>query len=189
VTFGLRGELSIEVGTRISNQGRGRRSHRLPSTTLHEVVPVRSGQRLVSITFIESFIADQHQRTQVYELNEIAALEGLMKWESRATRCRTPESDADVVDDLDFVAREAGPVSCVARKSASLFPRSRKTAAFATSATPASDCARRSSQSMPFGSPRGCRGASRDFRASLRRVGIFGCLRIQVSTGLHLFAR
>jgi len=55
-----------------------------PSTALHEVIPVRSGQRLVSITFIESFIADQHQRTQVYELNEIAALEGKsMAWESR----------------------------------------------------------------------------------------------------------
>ena len=55
-----------------------------PSTTLHEVIPVRSGQRLVSITFIESFIADQHQRMQVYELNEIAALEGTtMRWESR----------------------------------------------------------------------------------------------------------
>jgi PKHD-type hydroxylase len=55
-----------------------------PSTTLHEVVPVRAGERLVSITFIESYIADEHQRTQVYELNEIAALEGLtMKWESR----------------------------------------------------------------------------------------------------------
>lgn len=55
-----------------------------PSTTLHEVVPVRAGQRLVSITFIESFVADQHQRMQVYELNEIAALEGnTMRWESR----------------------------------------------------------------------------------------------------------
>ena len=55
-----------------------------PSTALHEVVPVRSGQRLVSITFIESHIADQHQRMQVYELNEIAALEGnAMNWESR----------------------------------------------------------------------------------------------------------
>ena len=55
-----------------------------PSTTLHEVVPVRAGQRLVSITFIESFIADQHRRMQVYELNEIAALEGnTMHWESR----------------------------------------------------------------------------------------------------------
>jgi PKHD-type hydroxylase len=38
----------------------------------------------VSITFIESLIVDQHQRSQVYELNEIAALEGLrMNWESR----------------------------------------------------------------------------------------------------------
>jgi PKHD-type hydroxylase len=48
------------------------------------VVPVRAGQRLVSITFVESFIADAHRRTQVYELNEIAALEGnTMRWESR----------------------------------------------------------------------------------------------------------
>jgi PKHD-type hydroxylase len=55
-----------------------------PSTTLHEVIPVRSGQRLVSITFIESLIADSHRRMQVYELNEIAALEGnTMRWESR----------------------------------------------------------------------------------------------------------
>ncbi|MEO8346667.1 MAG: Fe2+-dependent dioxygenase [Betaproteobacteria bacterium] len=55
-----------------------------PSTTLHEVVPMRAGQRLVSITFVESFIADQHRRIQVYELNEIAALEGnSMRWESR----------------------------------------------------------------------------------------------------------
>ena len=43
-----------------------------------------SGQRLVAITFVESLIADQHQRMQVYELNEIAALEGdRMQWESR----------------------------------------------------------------------------------------------------------
>lgn len=55
-----------------------------PSTTMHEVVPVRSGRRLVSITFIESLIADAHQRAQVYELNELAALEGnTMKWENR----------------------------------------------------------------------------------------------------------
>ena len=55
-----------------------------PSTLLHEVVPVRSGQRLVSITFIESLVADQHERMQVYELNEIAAIEGLrMNPESR----------------------------------------------------------------------------------------------------------
>jgi PKHD-type hydroxylase len=79
------GELSIEVGSlAIPFKGAAGDAVVYPSTTLHEVVPVRSGQRLVSITFIESFIADEHQRTQVYELNEIAALEGLtMKWESR----------------------------------------------------------------------------------------------------------
>jgi PKHD-type hydroxylase len=45
---------------------------------------VRSGERLVAITFIESYIADPHQRLQVYELNEIAALEGTtMRWENR----------------------------------------------------------------------------------------------------------
>ena len=79
------GELSIEVGNlAIPIKGAPGEAFVYPSTTAHEVVPVGSGQRLVSITFIESYIADQHQRTQVYELNEIAALEGLtMKWESR----------------------------------------------------------------------------------------------------------
>jgi PKHD-type hydroxylase len=79
------GELSIEIGNlAIPFKGAAGEAIVYPSTTLHEVVPVRSGERLVSITFIESYIADEHQRTQVYELNEIAALEGLsMKWESR----------------------------------------------------------------------------------------------------------
>jgi PKHD-type hydroxylase len=79
------GELSIEIGNlAIPIKGAAGEAIVYPSTTLHEVVPVRSGQRLVSITFIESYIADEHQRTQVYELNEIAALEGTtMRWESR----------------------------------------------------------------------------------------------------------
>ena len=55
-----------------------------PSTQLHEVAPVRRGQRLVSITFIESVIPDEFQRTQLYELSEVAALEGLkMEWSNR----------------------------------------------------------------------------------------------------------
>jgi PKHD-type hydroxylase len=55
-----------------------------PSTQLHEVAPVRRGQRLVSITFIESMIPDEFQRTQLYELSEVAALEGLkMEWGNR----------------------------------------------------------------------------------------------------------
>jgi PKHD-type hydroxylase len=79
------GELSMEIGNlAIPFKGAAGEAIVYPSTTLHEVVPVRSGQRLVSITFIESYIADEHQRTQVYELNEIAALEGTtMRWESR----------------------------------------------------------------------------------------------------------
>ena len=79
------GELSIEIGSlAFPIKGAAGEAIVYPSTTLHEVVPVRKGQRLVSITFIESYVADQHQRAQVYELNEIAAREGLsMKWESR----------------------------------------------------------------------------------------------------------
>ena len=79
------GELSLVFGARtLTFKGAPGDAIVYPSTTIHEVVPVRTGQRLVSITFIESLIADQHQRTQVYELNEIAALEGLtMKWENR----------------------------------------------------------------------------------------------------------
>ena len=55
-----------------------------PSTYLHEVRPVKSGRRLVSITFIESLIKDEHKRTQLYELNEVGALESQkMSWENR----------------------------------------------------------------------------------------------------------
>ena len=79
------GELSIVIGNQaISFKGAAGEAILYPSTTLHEVVPVRSGERLVAITFIESFIADPHLRMQVYELNEIAALEGTtMRWENR----------------------------------------------------------------------------------------------------------
>jgi PKHD-type hydroxylase len=79
------GELAIHVGNQlIPFKGQSGEAIVYPSTTLHEVVPVRSGQRLVSITFIESYIVDHHQRYQVYELNEIAALEGkTMRWENR----------------------------------------------------------------------------------------------------------
>ena len=72
------GELAMVLGNQtLAFKGAPGEAIVYPSTMLHEVVPVRSGQRLVSITFIESHVADQHRRTQVYELNEIAALEGL----------------------------------------------------------------------------------------------------------------
>ncbi len=48
-----------------------------PSTTLHEVEPVTRGARLVALTFIQSFVSDPLQRETLYELHEVAALEGL----------------------------------------------------------------------------------------------------------------
>jgi PKHD-type hydroxylase len=79
------GELAMVLGNQtLAFKGAPGEAIVYPSTLLHEVVPVRSGHRLVSITFIESHIGDQHERMQVYELNEIAALEGLrMNPESR----------------------------------------------------------------------------------------------------------
>jgi PKHD-type hydroxylase len=79
------GELAMVIGNQtLAFKGAPGEAIVYPSTFLHEVVPVRSGQRLVSITFIESHVADQHQRMQVFELNEIAAIEGMrMNPESR----------------------------------------------------------------------------------------------------------
>lgn len=47
-----------------------------PSDTLHEVEPVTKGERLVAITFIQSRLPDPFRRNLLFELNEIAALEG-----------------------------------------------------------------------------------------------------------------
>jgi PKHD-type hydroxylase len=55
-----------------------------PSTQLHEVKPVTAGERLVSITFIESLIPDADKRELVYAVNEVAALEGHnIAWDNR----------------------------------------------------------------------------------------------------------
>jgi PKHD-type hydroxylase len=48
-----------------------------PSDTFHEVEPVTKGERLVAITFIQSRIPDPFRRTLLFNLNEVAALEGL----------------------------------------------------------------------------------------------------------------
>lgn len=48
-----------------------------PSDTFHEVEEVTSGERLVAITFIESQVADPFRRNLLFDLNEVAALEGL----------------------------------------------------------------------------------------------------------------
>jgi PKHD-type hydroxylase len=79
------GELVVHLGTQlVVIKGEPGSVIVYPSTQLHQVTPVRRGQRLVSITFIESLIPDEFQRTQLYELNEVAALEGLrMNWNNR----------------------------------------------------------------------------------------------------------
>ena len=48
-----------------------------PSDTLHEVEPVTKGERLVAITFIQSRVPNPFERYMLFELNEVAALEGL----------------------------------------------------------------------------------------------------------------
>jgi PKHD-type hydroxylase len=79
------GELVVHLGTvPVVIKGEPGSVLVYPSTQLHEVTPVRRGTRLVSITFIESMVPDEFQRTQLYDLSEVAALEGLnMRWENR----------------------------------------------------------------------------------------------------------
>lgn len=79
------GELSIQLGGRsLQFKGPAGSAVIYPSSTLHEVKPVQSGERLVGLTFIESTIANQIHRELLYELNEVAALEGFnMSWDNR----------------------------------------------------------------------------------------------------------
>ncbi|MDV3257627.1 MAG: Fe2+-dependent dioxygenase [Sphingomonas sp.] len=48
-----------------------------PSDTFHEVERVTKGERLVAITFIQSQVKDPFRRNLLFDLNEVAALEGL----------------------------------------------------------------------------------------------------------------
>lgn len=45
-----------------------------PSTTLHQVEEVTRGERLVTVMFIESRVADTEAREMLYELGEVAAI-------------------------------------------------------------------------------------------------------------------
>lgn len=79
------GELLIHQGTEtVRIAGKPGSAVFYPSTTVHEVTPVTSGERLVIITFIESQIPDQLQRDLLYTLREVRALEGLkMEWQNQ----------------------------------------------------------------------------------------------------------
>jgi len=79
------GELCAYFGNRpVAFKGQAGSAVVYPSTTIHEVRPVRTGQRLVAITFVQSQLPDEKQRELLYTLNEVAALEGLkMEWDNR----------------------------------------------------------------------------------------------------------
>ena len=79
------GELVLHIGTMpVMIKGRPGEAFVYPSTLLHEVRPVRSGTRLVSVTFIESLIPDERERNTLYEIQDVLALEGLkMDWSNR----------------------------------------------------------------------------------------------------------
>jgi PKHD-type hydroxylase len=79
------GELLVHLGTEtVSIKGKAGSAIFYASTSVHQVVPVTSGERLVMITFIQSLIADQMQRDLLYSLGEVRALEGLkMDWTNR----------------------------------------------------------------------------------------------------------
>jgi PKHD-type hydroxylase len=79
------GELSVQLGGRtVEFKGPARSAVVYPSHTLHEVKPVSAGERLVGLTFIESVVRDPMLRDLLYQLDEVAALEGLtMNWDNR----------------------------------------------------------------------------------------------------------
>ncbi|MBI1364427.1 MAG: Fe2+-dependent dioxygenase [Alphaproteobacteria bacterium] len=79
------GALTIHLGSRpISIKGDAGSAVLYPSTTIHEVEPVRSGERFVAITFMESQICDEKKRELLYILNDVAALEGYnIGWDNR----------------------------------------------------------------------------------------------------------
>jgi len=79
------GELVIHLGTEIITvKEKPGSAIFYPSTTVHQVLPVRSGERVVVITFIESMIADQLQRDLLFSLSEVWSQESpKMEWRNR----------------------------------------------------------------------------------------------------------
>ncbi|HYI63945.1 MAG TPA: Fe2+-dependent dioxygenase [Allosphingosinicella sp.] len=88
------GALRIQLGTRdIRFKGEAGTAIVYPSDMLHEVEPVTKGERLVAITFIQSRIADNFRRELLYELNEVAALEGLRMAPENFTRLQLVQAN------------------------------------------------------------------------------------------------
>jgi PKHD-type hydroxylase len=71
------GALAIRLGdAELKFRGNAGSAIVYPSTTFHQVEPVTSGSRLVGLTLIQSRVESAHHREILYDLNEIAALEG-----------------------------------------------------------------------------------------------------------------
>ena len=64
-----------------------------PSDTFHEVEKVTRGERLVAITFIQSQIKDPFRRNLLFDLNEVAALEGLTMQPENFARIQLVQSN------------------------------------------------------------------------------------------------
>ena len=64
-----------------------------PSDTFHEVEKVTKGERLVAITFIQSQIKDPFRRNLLFDLNEVAALEGLTMQPENFARIQLVQSN------------------------------------------------------------------------------------------------
>lgn len=64
-----------------------------PSDTLHQVAPVTRGERLVAITFIQSRVPNPFHRNMLFELNEVAALEGLKMEQENFSRLQLVQAN------------------------------------------------------------------------------------------------
>lgn len=88
------GALRIQLGTdKLRFKAEAGTAVVYPSDLLHEVEPVTAGERLVAITFIQSRIADTARRELLYELNEVAALEGLRMAPENFTRLQLVQAN------------------------------------------------------------------------------------------------
>jgi PKHD-type hydroxylase len=88
------GALRIQLGTSdFRFKGAAGSAIVYPSDMLHEVEPVTKGERLVAITFIQSRIADKVRRELLYDLNEVAALEGLGMQPENYTRMQLVQAN------------------------------------------------------------------------------------------------
>lgn len=70
------GELVIELGQQaVTFKGEAGDAILYPSTTIHQVTPVTRGERIVAITWLQSWIADAQRRELLLQIDELRARE------------------------------------------------------------------------------------------------------------------